>query len=82
MTRAARVTAFRRLRGERILVLDGALGTMIQVHKLSEADYRGWRFHDRPSDAKGNNDRLTVTRPQRIRDVHGQFLSAAALATA
>ncbi|HEY7906876.1 MAG TPA: hypothetical protein VIC53_08140, partial [Wenzhouxiangella sp.] len=46
--------------GERILVLDGAMGTMIQAHRLSEADYRGERFKDHASDLKGNNDLLSI----------------------
>ncbi len=78
MTRAERVAAFRRLLGERILVLDGAMGTMIQSHNPSEADYRGARFRDWPSDLKGNNDLLTLTRPQLIRDMHARFLAAGA----
>ena len=54
------------LMGQRILVLDGAMGTMIQRHKLEEADYRGERFADWPSDLKGNNDLLAITRPDVI----------------
>lgn len=82
MTRAERVTAFRRLLGERIRVLDGALATMIQSYERREADYRGSRLQDQPSDLQGNTDVLTFTRLQLIRDVHGQFLSATARATA
>ncbi|RLD94470.1 MAG: 5-methyltetrahydrofolate--homocysteine methyltransferase, partial [Bacteroidetes bacterium] len=48
---------------ERVLVLDGAMGTMIQRYKLSEADYRGERFRNHPCDLKGNNDLLSLTRP-------------------
>ncbi|MFM2138102.1 MAG: hypothetical protein RJA57_409, partial [Bacteroidota bacterium] len=48
---------------ERILVIDGAMGTMIQRHRLSEEDYRGERFRDWPSDLKGNNDLLNLTQP-------------------
>jgi len=48
----------------RILMLDGAMGTMIQSYKLNEADYRGTRFADFPQDLKGNNDLLTLTQPQ------------------
>ncbi|MFK7867465.1 MAG: methionine synthase [Alphaproteobacteria bacterium] len=61
---------------QRILVLDGAMGTMIQNHNLGEADYRGTRFKDYPSDLKGNNDLLVLTQPQLIMDIHTQFLDA------
>ena len=63
---------------ERILFLDGAMGTMIQRHKLDEAAYRGDRFADWPSDLKGNNDLLVLTQPDIIRDIHGQYLEAGA----
>lgn len=63
---------------ERILIIDGAMGTMIQRHKLTEADYRGERFKDWPSDVKGNNDLLSITRPQIITGIHREYLSAGA----
>ena len=63
---------------ERILIIDGAMGTMIQRHKLSEADYRGERFKDWPSDVKGNNDLLNITQPQIITAIHKQYLDAGA----
>ena len=63
---------------ERILVLDGAMGTMIQEHKLEEADFRGRRFADHASDLKGNNDLLSITRPEIIADIHSGFLDAGA----
>jgi len=63
---------------ERILVLDGAMGTMIQRHKLSEQDYRGERFADWPSDLKGNNDLLVLTQAEIIRNIHEQYLEAGA----
>jgi len=66
------------LLNERILFLDGAMGTMIQRHKLEEADYRGERFADWPSDLKGNNDLLSLTQPAIIRDIHTQYLEAGA----
>jgi 5-methyltetrahydrofolate--homocysteine methyltransferase len=69
---------FTELLNERILFLDGAMGTMIQRHKLEEADYRGERFADWPSDLKGNNDLLSLTQPQIIRDIHTQYLEAGA----
>jgi len=69
---------FTELLDERILFLDGAMGTMIQRHKLEETDYRGERFADWPSDLKGNNDLLSLTQPQIIRDIHTQYLQAGA----
>ena len=66
----------KRLLATRILVLDGAMGTMIQTHGLDEAAYRGERFKDWPSDLKGNNDLLTLTRPDIIRTIHEDFLAA------
>lgn len=63
---------------KRILVLDGAMGTMIQQHKLSEAQFRGERFADWPSDLKGNNDLLVLTQPDIIRDIHFQYFEAGA----
>ena len=61
---------------DRILLLDGAMGTMIQNAGLSEADYRGERFGDHSDDLKGNNDLLVLTRPELIGDIHRQFLDA------
>ena len=63
---------------KRILVLDGAMGTMIQRYHLQEADYRGERFRDYPSDLKGNNDLLSLTQPQIIREIHAQYFEAGA----
>ena len=63
---------------ERILVLDGAMGTMIQRHKLEEADFRGDRFVNHTSPLKGNNDLLGITRPDIIRDIHKQYFEAGA----
>jgi len=63
---------------KRILILDGAMGTMIQRHKLQEADYRGERFADWPSDLKGNNDLLCLTQPQIIQGIHEQYLAVGA----
>jgi len=64
------------LLGERILLLDGAMGTMIQGYKLSEEDYRGERFRNHPGDLKGNNDLLSLTRPDIIREIHEAYLEA------
>ena len=62
----------------RIAVLDGAMGTMIQRHKLSEADYRGVRFKDHPKDLRGNNDLLQLSKPEVIAEIHAQYLEAGA----
>ena len=78
MLRPERIREFRRLLGERILVLDGAMGTMIQSYRLGEADYRGERFRDWPRDLKGNNDLLTLTRPEVIGEIHRRYLEAGA----
>lgn len=63
---------------QRILLLDGAMGTMIQRHKLDEAAYRGERFADWPSDLKGNNDLLAITQPEIIQGIHEDYLNAGA----
>ncbi|KAA0256477.1 MAG: methionine synthase [Acidobacteria bacterium] len=63
---------------ERILVLDGAMGTMIQTYRLDEAGYRGERFRDWPRDLKGNNDLLVLTRPEVVREIHRKYLEAGA----
>ena len=73
--RSAELTA---LLQQRILILDGAMGTMIQRHKLQEADYRGARFADHPFDLKGNNDLLLLTKPEVIRGIHAEYLAAGA----
>lgn len=63
---------------QRILIIDGAMGTMIQRHRLTEADYRGERFKDWPSDLKGNNDLLCLTQPAIIEGIHREYLEAGA----
>lgn len=63
---------------KRILILDGAMGTMIQSYRFSEADFRGTRFADWPRDLRGNNDLLNLTQPQAIRDIHAAYLRAGA----
>src|SRR5438309_11075459 len=63
---------------QRILVIDGAMGTMIQRYKLEEADYRGERFKDWHTDVKGNNDLLSITQPQIIEGIHKEYLEAGA----
>ena len=67
-----------RLLRERILVIDGAMGTMIQGHGLDEADYRGERFQDWPSDVRGNSDLLSLTQPDIIRSIHLDYYAAGA----
>jgi len=63
---------------KRILIIDGAMGTMIQRYQLTEADFRGQRFKDHPSDLKGNNDLLNLTRPDVIKAIHTEYLEAGA----
>jgi 5-methyltetrahydrofolate--homocysteine methyltransferase len=74
-TRGAALPA---LLAKRIVIIDGAMGTMIQRYKLTEADFRGSRFADHGKDLKGNNDLLQVTRPDVIREIHSQYLAAGA----
>ena len=69
---------FARLLGERILILDGAMGTMIQRYKLGEADFRGSRFGMHSKDLKGDNELLSLTRPEVILEIHEQYLAAGA----
>ena len=73
-----RAAALAQILKERIVILDGAMGTMIQRHKLSEADYRGERFKDHPKSLKGNGDLLQLTRPDVISAIHAQYLAAGA----
>jgi 5-methyltetrahydrofolate--homocysteine methyltransferase len=68
----------KKLLDKRIVIIDGAMGTMIQRYKLNEADYRGERFKDWNSDLKGNNDLLSITQPQIIRTIHKEYLDAGA----
>jgi 5-methyltetrahydrofolate--homocysteine methyltransferase len=78
MRREQRITLLRQLLSERILLLDGAMGTMIQGYRLAEDDFRGERFREWHRDLKGNNDLLSITRPELIQDIHRQFLEAGA----
>ncbi|MBT8088339.1 MAG: homocysteine S-methyltransferase family protein, partial [Gammaproteobacteria bacterium] len=78
MQREDRIKTLMAALDERILLLDGAMGTMIQSYKLGEDDYRGERFADWNRDLKGNNDLLSITRPDIIRDIHSGFLAAGA----
>ncbi|MBO1255203.1 homocysteine S-methyltransferase family protein [Alteromonas sp. 5E99-2] len=69
---------FSTLAADRILILDGAMGTMIQCHKLEEEDYRGEQFSDWHCDVKGNNDLLAITQPEIIKQIHCDYLAAGA----
>ena len=62
----------------RILVLDGAMGTMLQAYKFSEEDFRGERFKDYPTSLQGNNDLLSLTQPEAIKTIHGKYFEAGA----
>jgi len=76
--RSARLQALQQALKERILILDGGMGTMIQSYRLEEQDYRGKRFADWPSDVKGNNDLLVLTRPDVIGAIEKEYLDAGA----
>ena len=77
-SRAERLALLQPLLARRILVLDGAMGTMIQTYRLEEADYRGERFARWPRDLRGHNDLLTLTQPDVIRAIHAAYLEAGA----
>ena len=76
--RLSTASALERALADRILILDGAMGTMIQRYALTEADFRGERFADHPKDLRGNNDLLILTRPDVVSEIHGQYLAAGA----
>jgi len=78
MTRSERIAALKAAAKERVLILDGSWGVMIQKRGLAEADYRGDRFKDHPGQLKGNNDLLCITRPDIIADLHDQYFAAGA----
>src|SRR6185436_6610598 len=75
-TRAERLAMLDALVAQRILVLDGAMGTMLQEHRLGEADFRGTRFANWSKDLRGNNDLLTLTQPDIVRQVHAEYFEA------
>jgi 5-methyltetrahydrofolate--homocysteine methyltransferase len=77
-TRVQRLKEIERIGAERILILDGAWGSMIQDYNLSENDFRGERFASHPRSLKGDNDLLVLTRPDIVRDIHDQYLDAGA----
>ena len=77
----ARLARLGRLPGElagRILVMDGAMGTLLQAYGFAETDFRGTRFADHPRDLRGNNDLLCLTQPDAVREVHAAYLAAGA----
>jgi 5-methyltetrahydrofolate--homocysteine methyltransferase len=73
-----RIKQFEALLRQRIVILDGAMGTMIQARKLDEAAFRGERFKDWPRDVKGLNDLLNITKPELIEEIHREYLEAGA----
>ena len=77
-SQATRMALMPALLRERILVLDGAMGTMVQRYRFSEEDFRGERFADHPKDVRGNTDLLSLTRPDAIREIHAAYLAAGA----
>ena len=77
-SRTTRLARLPQLLAERILLLDGAMGTMLQNYRLGEADYRGVRFADWPRDVKGNNDLLVITQPEIVGAIHAEYLDAGA----
>lgn len=78
MTHTMHKPDIRTLLTQRILLIDGAMGTMIQRHRLQESDYRGTPFADHPTDLRGNNDLLSITQPHIIEDIHRAYLEAGA----
>jgi 5-methyltetrahydrofolate--homocysteine methyltransferase len=78
MKKSALLLELEQVLKSRFMFLDGAMGTMVQLHKLSEADYRGERFKNHPKDLKGNNDLLVLTKPEVIYDIHINYLKAGA----
>ena len=70
------MATLKQLIDERVLILDGAMGTMIQRYNLSEQDFRGERFAEMPGQMKGNNDLLCLTRPDVIKDIHHKYLDS------
>ena len=78
MTSPDRRAVLERLLSQRILILDGALGTMVQARELGEADFRGERFADHPSELAGDNELLVLTKPTLVQEIHDEFLAAGA----
>ena len=78
LTRESRLALLPRLLRERILVLDGAMGTLLQRYRFTEADWRGARFADHPTDVRGNSDLLCLTQPEAVRAAHRAYFEAGA----
>jgi len=78
MNREERIAYLHSALAQRILVIDGAMGTMIQRHKLGEADFRGERFANHSHELRGNNDIFVLTRPAMVEEIHGAYLQAGA----
>ena len=78
LNRASRISRLPELLAQRILLIDGAMGTMLQTYRLGESEYRGTRFADWPSDLKGNNDLLAITQPDIVGAIHGEYLESGA----
>ena len=78
MTREQRIAALKAAAAKRILIIDGAMGTMIQRHKLEEAGFRGKRFAAHAKPVKGNNDLLVLSQPKAIAEIHEGYLAAGA----
>src|SRR3954464_2827747 len=78
MSQTDRAERLKQLLRERVVIIDGAMGTMIQRYKLDEASFRGERFKNHGHDLKGNNDLLSITQPQIVQDIHRQYLEAGA----
>ncbi len=78
MNRTGRAEIFKNILKQRILIIDGAMGTMIQAHRLDEKAFRGSRFKDHPSDIQGNNDLLSLTQAPLIQEIHRKYLEAGA----
>ena len=78
MAGTERITHFKNELKERILILDGAMGSLLQTYRLTEADFRGEQFADHPCDLKGYNDLLSITQPQIVREIHSNYCSAGA----
>ncbi len=78
LNRASRISRLPELLAQRILLIDGAMGTMLQTYRLGEAEYRGTRFADWPSDLKGNNDLLAITQPDIVGAIHAEYLESGA----
>jgi len=72
------INKIKRVLKERILVLDGATGTMLQAYKFTEEDFIGERFKDHPTPFQGNNDLLSIIQPQAIKTIHGKYFEAGA----